>query len=173
MAKPAVPATMRTSTAGSSPEDCAAASAQRGFTLVELLVVLAIMAFASLAVAPSLESLLAPRPRLSEPEKLVAALAQQRDQAILQRRNVRGTFAGDERGLQDSEGHTLYALPDDYTVLSEANVANAANEAQPWVFHPDGSGCSLKLTLTHDPDAWELRVNALTGRIRLIRERSP
>lgn len=152
---------MPTSTAGSERYPLALA----GFTLVELLVVLAIMAFASIAVAPSIESLLATRPRLSDPEKLVAALAQARDQAILQRRTFRGSLYTDERGLQDAEGKTLYQPPEDLA------LGPASAEPLPCVFRPDGSGCGLALQLQRGGDEWQVQVNPLTGRVRLLRSR--
>jgi len=154
---------MPTSTVGS--ERYPAAPAAGGFTLVELLVVLAIMAFASIAVAPSLESLLAPRPRLSDPEKLVAALARARDEAILQGQTFRGAMYTDERGLQDAEGKTLYEPP------ANLAIGPASDEPLPCVFRPDGSGCSLALQLTRGEDEWRVQVNPLTGRVRLLRSR--
>lgn len=138
------------------------APAAAGFTLVELLVVMAIMAFASLAVAPALQNLLAPRSRPSEAEQLMAALALARDDAIRQRRSFRGVLFADERGLQDGEGRTIFQPS------ANLRMEPIPDKGLPCAFRPDGGGCALALLLSGAEHQWRLQIDALTGRARLL-----
>lgn len=137
-----------------------------GFTLVELLVVLAIMAFATLAVAPSLQRLVAPRPPRPVAEQLLDAIARSRDDAIQKRHTFRGLIDPGNRLWQDSEGQVLYQFPEDTLITSE-NGTSA--DPIPCVFRPDGSGCSLSLRVVQDDQEWRVMVDPVTGRIRLLR----
>jgi len=133
---------------------------------VELLVVLAIMAVATLAVAPSLQRLVAPRPPRPMVEELLAAIGRSRDEAIQTRHSFRGAFDPDNRLWQDAEGRVLYQSPADTTITAESGTST---EPLPCVFHPDGSGCSLALKVIQGDGEWLVNVDPVTGRIRLMR----
>lgn len=137
-----------------------------GFTLVELLVVLAIMAFATLAVAPSLQRLVAPRPPRPAAEQLLAAIGRSRDEAIQKRQSFRGSFDPGNRLWQDAEGKVLYQAPDDASITKEDG---GPVEPLACVFRPDGSGCKLSLRVVQDDSEWGLKIDPVTGRIRLMR----
>ena len=167
MANPVVPATMPTSIAGSETQPAAIRRFIGGFTLVELLVVLAIMAFATMAVTPSLQRLTTPRPQLSMVDGLVSALAWARDRAIQERSTFRGfLFPGAQGWWQDAEGNVLYQLPVGSMIGPEDS--NSA-EPLPCAFLPDGSGCGLSIRVAQGNQEWELNVDPVTGRIRLLR----
>ena len=137
-----------------------------GFTLVELLVVLAIMAFATLAVAPSLQRMTAPRaPRLVV-DDLLESIARSRDEAIQRRHTFRGFLDPANKLWQDADGKILYQAPEDVSIFPEDG---ASTEPMPCIFRPDGSGCNLSLITALGDSEWLLKVDPVTGRIRLQR----
>jgi len=136
-----------------------------GFTLVELLVVLAIMAFATLAVAPSLQRLAAPRPPRPVVEQLLTAIGRSRDEAIQKRHTFRGSLDPGNRVWQDGEGNVLFQLPEETLIASEYGLST---EPVSCIFRPDGSGCKLSLQVVQDGQEWQLKVDPVTGRIRLL-----
>jgi len=133
---------------------------------VELLVVLSIMALATLAVAPSLQRLAAPRPPRPVVEQLLTAIGASRDEAIQKRRTFRGSFDPGNRLWQDAAGNVLFQLPEETLVAAEVS---ASSEPIPCVFRPDGSGCMLSLRVAQDTQEWQLKIDPVTGRIRLLR----
>lgn len=157
--------TMPISTAGSDPLDSGFPRGS-GFTLVELLVVLSIMAFATLAVAPSLQRLVAPRPTRPVVEQLLEAIGRSRDEAIQKRQTFRGTLDPGNGAWIDADGKTLFQLPAD-TSIGPADGLSA--EPIPCAFRPDGSGCRLSLKVVQDSAEWRVYVDPVTGRIRLMR----
>lgn len=141
-----------------------------GFTLVELLVVLAIMAFATLAVAPSLQRLVAPRPPRPVAEELLDALSRSRDEAIQKRRSFRGVIDPANRAWLDSAGNLLYQAGADATIEA---ASGASAEPVPCTIRPDGSGCNLSLKVMQNEQEWRLKVDPITGRIHLLRVVTP
>ena len=156
---------MPTSTVGSSQAFDRGHFAPHGFTLVELLVVLAIMAFATLAVAPSLQRLVAPRPARPAVEQLLTAIGRSRDEAIQRRQTFRGAFDPGSRSWQDTAGNVLFQLPEEMSIVPEGGPTT---DPLPCVFRPDGSGCTLSLNVAQDGQDWKLKVDPVTGRIRLL-----
>ena len=138
----------------------------KGFTLVELLVVLGIMAFATLAVAPSLQRLIAARPARPAVEQLLDAMGRSRDQAIQQRRTFRGSFDPGNGLWQDVAGNVLFQLPEEALVGADSGTPT---EPVACVFLPDGSGCGMVVRVVRDNQEWQIKVDPVTGRIRLIR----
>jgi len=137
---------------------------------VELLVVLAIMAFATLAVAPSLQRLVAPRPPRPVVEQLLTAIGRSRDEAIQMRQTFRGSLDPGNRLWQDGAGNVLFRLPEDTLIAAESGDST---DPIPCVFRPDGSGCKLSLRVAQDGQEWQVKIDPVTGRIRLLRFVSP
>jgi Tfp pilus assembly protein FimT len=133
---------------------------------VELLVVLAIMAFATLAVAPSLQRLVAPRPPRPAVEQLLTAIGRSRDEAIQMRQTFRGSLDPGKRLWQDGAGNVLFQLPEDTLIAAENGDST---DPVSCVFRPDGSGCKLSLTVAQDGQEWQVKIDPVTGRIRLLR----
>lgn len=137
---------------------------------MELLVVLAIMAFATLAVAPSLQRLVAPRPPRPAVEELLAAIGRSRDEAIQKRLSFRGRLDPGNGWWLDAEGKILYQSPADTSIAPENGTST---EPMSCVFRPDGSGCTLSLKVLQDDSEWRVKVDPVTGRIRLQRFITP
>lgn len=159
---------MRISTVGS--ERSVSRLKPCGFTLVELLVVLSIMAVATLAVAPALQRLAAPRPPRAVVEQLLEAIGRSRDEAIQRRQTFRGLLDPGNGVWRDAEGKILYQSPSDTLLAPESG---ASDEPLPCNFRPDGSGCNLALKVLQDENEWRVKVDPVTGRIRLLRVINP
>ena len=157
---------MPMSIAGSEPSFNHRPRRAYGFTLVELLVVLAIMAFATLAVAPSLQRLVAPRPPRPVVEQLLTAIGRSRDEAIQKRHTFRGSLDPGNRTWQDAEGNILLQLTGETLLAPDSGTSI---EPISCVFRPDGSGCYLSLKVVQDDQEWLVKVDPVTGRIRLLR----
>lgn len=117
-------------------------------------------------VAPYVGKALAKRPPPAPAESFVAALAKQRDMAILQRRPQRLYLQPEEGRLMAREGSLLFEFPADYQLIARSNEQLAT---LPCIFQPDGSGCALDVRViapTPMP-VWRVRVNPITGRVRL------
>jgi len=133
---------------------------------VELLVVLAIMALATLAVAPSLQRLVAPRPARPVVEQLLTAIGRSRDEAIQMRQTFRGSLDPGNRVWQDDQGNVLFQLPEDTLIAADSGDSTDPISC---VFRPDGSGCKLSLRVAQDGQEWQIKIDPVTGRIRLLR----
>lgn len=128
--------------------------------------VLSIMAFATLAVAPSLQRLVAPRPLRPVVEQLLEAIGRSRDEAIQKRQTFRGTLDPGNGAWRDADGNTLFQLPVDTAISpEEGHTADPI----PCTFRPDGGGCGLSLKVVQDSAEWRVYVDPVTGRIRLMR----
>jgi len=137
-----------------------------GFSLVELLVVLVVIAVSVAVVAPHVGWAVAKRPPPSPSEAFVARLAQLRDRAILERRMQRSLLQLDAGILIDGDYNVLYEFPADHSLTARTNSPLAV---LPCVFMPDGSGCGLDVRVTAPGLARPLRlqVSPITGRVRL------
>jgi prepilin-type N-terminal cleavage/methylation domain-containing protein len=134
-------------TGSAAPADAA------GFTLIEMLVVLAISALVAGLVFPAVERI-AGRAALVAARALVAAeLAEARADALRFGRPVRVSVARDGQGLLIADGE-LVALPRGINLQAVPAVLG---------FYPDGSATGGRLLLTGDALVTALELDARQG----------
>lgn len=131
---------------------------EAGFTVIELIVVLALLAFAYALVAPSVAGLL-DGPRFDGAvREVIIALREARATAITKSRSVEFMVAGDRRSWR-SNGHAG-------TVADGVNLILEGRAASPEiVFFPDGSSTGGLVSLTSGARTRVVAVDWVSGRI--------
>lgn len=162
----------------------AGSSSSRGFTLMELLVVLVIASLAISLVGPAFQRLLPGLTLEAESRKLAGLLRHARSQAILSGAPVAISQDAESGGLRLSYREQPYVLPEHFSLALEAGpgasdsdmaLGMALGMAQ-ILFYPrgDSSGGSLRLTLD-DGRSEAVSVDWLSGRVQrgLLEEEPP
>lgn len=148
---------------------CAAGSKSRGFTLLELLVVLVIASLAISLVGPAFQRILPGLTLETESRKLMALLRHARSQAILSGSAVAISQDAESGGLQLSYRELPYTLPERLSLTLEAGPGEteAALGVTQILFYPrgDSSGGSLVLSL-EEGRSEVIEVDWLSGRVR-------
>jgi general secretion pathway protein H len=139
---------------------------QDGFTLLELLVVLAILSFI-LAFAPPMVPKLSPTVELGNAAReLAAGLRSARNYAVM--KNRPGVFAldigkGTYRVSGDARGHQL---PGDISIsFLTARAEQVTNTTAQVRFFPTGGASGGKITLSKGTRQYEVKIDWLTGRV--------
>lgn len=146
---------------------CAAGSEARGFTLMELLVVLVIAGLALSMVGPAFQRMLPGVGLEAETRTLAAMLRHARSQAILS--GVPASISRDEAsgGLRLSYRATPYVLPKGLQVTLEGgpNAVNSGAAVQ-ILFYPRGDSSGGSLTLKREEgESRIIVVDWLSGRV--------
>ena len=148
---------------------CAAGSRSRGFTLLELLVVLVIASLAISLVGPAFQRLLPGLTLETESRKLMALLRHARSQAILSGSVVAVSQDAESGGLLLSYREQPYLLPGRLSLALEPGPAQGetALGVTEILFYPrgDSSGGSLILSL-EEGRSEVIEVEWLSGRVR-------
>ena len=135
-----------------------------GFTLIEVIVVLVIMALAYGLVVPALSSVL-DGPRLDRAARqMVASLREARSTALIDGRTVR--FTVDPAAREWRRGDRRGALDDEIAFRLDAPPAGrGADGAASILFFPDGGSTGGRLTLAIGERRRLIAVDWLTGRV--------
>ncbi len=135
-----------------------------GFTLIEVIVVLVIMALAYGLVVPALSSVL-DGPRLDRAARqMVASLREARSTALIDGRTVR--FTVDPASREWRHGDRRGALDDEIAFRLDAPPAGrGAGGAASILFFPDGGSTGGRLTLATGERRRLIAVDWLTGRV--------
>lgn len=141
--------------------------ARRGFTLVELLVVLAIAALAMAAV-PSLFSAAMPGLEMkSAARRTLTSLRLTRELAIRQGTDLALIVDVEERRL-DVPGHRSLSLPKRLELRLEAAEREMIDEQRGAIrFFPDGSSTGGRILISLGDSGYQVGVTWLTGRVQL------
>ena len=149
---------------------CSAGSEARGFTLLELLVVLLIASLAVSLVGPAFQRLLPGLQLEAETRGMVALLRHARSQAILSGKRVVVSQDAESGGLRLSYSERLHRPPSGLT-LTLGGGSDAAGAEVPGgsqiLFFPQGdsSGGSLELKAEDGRDEL-IKVDGLSGRVQ-------
>jgi len=147
---------------------CTVGTEPRGFTLLELLVVLVIASLAISLVGPAFQRLMPGLTLEAESRKLVAMLRHARSQAILTGTEVTVSQDAESGGLRLSYREQPYVLPERLSLTLEAGPAQ--DETAPGVtqilFYPRGDSSGGSLDLKMDERSEIISVDWLSGRVQ-------
>ncbi len=139
-----------------------------GYTLLELLLVLAILAGMLSLVPPMFAGAVAGNEPHSAARQVLAALRYAHSRAVASRRPVAFTLDLDRRRYQ-VDGRPAVALPSSlaYTLITaESEVRDGGSGAIR--FYADGSASGGRITLGNDAVTYRLDVAWLSGRVTLL-----
>ena len=138
------------------------ATRSRGFTLLEMLVVIVLVGVAAGLLGYSLQRGLHSAGERQALGQMVNALRAARVQAIVTGQPARARFDLQQRTVQ-APGKPVGHWPKDWNVqLQTAEGLGAAFE-----FYPDGGASGGHLSITRDARRWRIDINWLTGAVRL------
>lgn len=139
----------------------------RGFTLIEILAVLALMAIVVGSIAFSFSKSMSGARIRASAKDLVAALRYTRGQAIVKGEDKAVEVNVDERTYQ-VPGKDAVALPEELEVkLLTAQDEVTEDGVGRIRFYPDGSSTGGRVTLLREQKEWRIEVAWLTGEVRL------
>lgn len=152
----------RTNLAGAARE-----RRERGFTLIEILAVVALIALAITVVSVSVGSGLSGARVKAASRDLVAALRYTRGQAIVKREQQ--TLAVDvEQRRYRAPGRKWVELPRDMTMKLFTARSELEEEGVGRIrYFPDGSSTGGHIDLIHDDVTWRVQVMWLTGEVSI------
>lgn len=150
---------------GNQPGKCRRPEA--GFTMIEMMVVLAIMAIA-MAIAPTIVTGLSGGRLRAASDELAAELRAARGQALRRNAPVELTVDLTKRGYSLSGKDRVHPLPD---VVDAIDVAPATLVQPGGIarvrFLPDGTADQARISLHHGATTKTLAVDWLTGLVRV------
>lgn len=141
---------------------------EAGFTLVELLVAMAIVALGIVIAVPILSDP-SPGARVkAAAHQLVTALREARSEAILRNAEVVVMLDVERRAFRTVPGSRQRALPSDIELAMAASEAERLGGSSAGIrFFPDGSSTGGRITLSKAGASYDVTVPWLTGRARL------
>ncbi len=145
-------------------------AASRGFTLLEMLLVLVLAAALVTLVVPNFGPLLARAQLYTAARDVASALRYARGQALVRGRGAQFELAVDEHWYRISGRNKTYPLPASIGLgLYTADTETVAEGIGRIRFFPDGSSSGGRVSLSGSGARREVTVNWLTGEV-LLRE---
>jgi general secretion pathway protein H len=141
----------------------------RGFTLLEILVVLAVMVMILTVVPPMLGGGMTGAELKSAARSIAAGLNQARSQAISRQREATLNVNVDSKIFQVSGVAREYHLPAKAEVKLDTARSELASEGVGAIrFFPDGSSTGGRITVSRGEQQYRVDVEWLTGRVRIL-----
>lgn len=141
-----------------------AAKAQAGFSLLEMLLALSLLALAAGLAAPRLGVLPASRLVMADADAATALLRRARLAAVAGNRMVSVVFDVEARSIA-ADGQTVRLNRSHIWTLRTGAALRPADGHGRMIFYPDGSASGGQLRIAHDARAALVRVDWLSGRI--------
>lgn len=140
----------------------------RGFTLIEMMVVLVIMALILVIVPPFLPNVMASTHVKSAARELAASLKHARTQAIDHQQETTLIVNVDERNYTLNKKTKTLTLPIDasLSLITAKSEQLSENEGQVRFF-PDGSSTGGQIKLAYKDQEYFIDVHWLTGRVKI------
>lgn len=139
----------------------------RGFTLVEILVVVAIIGIAVAAIAGAMGYSLTGQQMRGASRDLVAALRYTRGQAIVKREAQVLMLNVDDKSYR-AASRAPVRLPPKFDLAIETARQEMISQGEGGIrFFPDGSSTGGNIELSRGDTVWRIDINWLTGEVSL------
>jgi general secretion pathway protein H len=136
----------------------------RAFTLVELLVVLALLAVSLAVIVPNISGSLATAQAKSATRAVLSALRLARTRAIARQEETTVEFDLDARSYRIAPDGRIRHLPDHLELALVAAQSEQSGDRRAGItFFPDGSSTGGRVSLTTDARDYVVDVDWLTG----------
>jgi general secretion pathway protein H len=144
--------------------------APRGFTLLEVLVVIALMAIVSSLTAPMAVRTTSGSEAQVSARQVAATLRKSRSQAIIENRDLVVTVDVDDRSIRIDD-RAAATLPDSlglrvYAARSEQQDGGTAGIR----FFPDGSSTGGEIIVEDAKAAYHVQIEWLTGQVAIVKD---
>ena len=141
----------------------------RGFTLIEMLVAIAIMAMAYALTAPTISASLSGVQLKAAARQIAAGLRKARNEAVLRKREAALTVDVERRQFELSGEQRIYRFSQEievslFTAQSELRDAKIGTIR----FYPDGSSTGGRVTLARGERKYLVDVDWMTGRVKIL-----
>ena len=149
---------------------CASSTrADRGFTLLELLVVLAVVGFVLVLVAPSLPQALSTVKLKTATREMATAVRAAAARAVVQHREVVFSLDVESGRYGIGAGTRTKAIDPDISLKLLTAESEKVSETQGKIrFFPDGSSTGGRVTLASGAGKYEVAVDWLTGKVAIV-----
>jgi len=143
--------------------------ASAGFTLLELLVVLVLMAMIYALATPVISSGLPGAELKSAARQLAAGLRKARSQAVTRKEEAALTLDVEQHHFEVSGDKRSYALPDKLEIsLYTAQSELLRDKVGAIRFYPDGSSTGGRITVAAGERKYHVNVDWLTGQVAIL-----
>jgi general secretion pathway protein H len=142
---------------------------QSGFTLLELMVVLAIAAVMMTVVPPLVSSALPGAQLKSASRQLAAGLRSARNRALVSRKETSLVLDLENHTFQVSGRKRSYPIPESLQIdLLTVETELLGNQRAGIRFFPEGGSTGGRITLSNGKRAFGVDVDWLTGKVRIV-----
>ncbi len=146
-----------------------ARQAERGFTLVEMMVVMAMLALIMAVIPPLFSNSLSSATLRAAARDVAAGLRTARSEAITFNKEVRFRLDLEAHSFTIGDDKTALSLPSDVDIVLFTAISETIDsQAGAIRFFTDGSSTGGGITLTVEDQKYEVMVDWLTGRVRIL-----
>jgi len=144
-------------------------SCHKGFTLIEMLVVMVIMVLAYAMTAPMISAGVSSAELKAAARQITAGLRKARSEAAAHKNEVALTVNVERRQFELSGDKRIYRLPEKIEIslfTAQSELMDAQTGAIR--FYPDGSSTGGRVTLSRNEHKYLVDVDWMTGRVKIL-----